>query len=43
MAYARQLGRNDCARVLEQTLAEEKSADQKLTRIAGISVNQHAA
>ncbi|WP_182355990.1 YciE/YciF ferroxidase family protein [Komagataeibacter europaeus] len=43
IAYARQLGRNDCARVLEQTLAEEKSADQKLTRIAGISVNQHAA
>lgn len=43
IAYARQLGRNDCARVLEQTLAEEKSADQKLTRIAGINVNQHAA
>ncbi|MBE7619740.1 ferritin-like domain-containing protein [Gluconacetobacter entanii] len=43
IAYARQLGRSDCASVLEQTLEEEKSADQKLTRIAGMSVNQHAA
>lgn len=43
IAYARQLGRTDCASVLEQTLEEEKSADQKLTRIAGTGVNQHAA
>ncbi|QHC36747.1 ferritin-like domain-containing protein [Komagataeibacter xylinus] len=43
IAYARQLGRTDCAAVLEQTLKEEKSADQKLTDIAGMSVNQHAA
>ncbi|GAN98513.1 ferritin-like domain-containing protein [Komagataeibacter oboediens] len=43
IAYARQLGRPDCATVLQQTLEEEKSADQKLTRIAGAGVNQHAA
>ncbi|GBQ47313.1 ferritin-like domain-containing protein [Komagataeibacter sucrofermentans] len=43
VAYARQLGRADCAAVLERTLEEEKSADQKLTHIAAMSVNQHAA
>lgn len=42
IAYATQLGRPDCAALLQQTLEEEKSADQKLTRIAGKSVNQHA-
>ncbi len=43
IAYARQLGRQDCARVLEETLAEEKAADQKLTRIAESRVNRKAA
>ena len=43
IAYARQLGRADCAAVLEHPLEEEKSADQKLTHIAGMGVNQHAA
>ena len=43
IAYARQLGRKDCARVLEETLAEEKAADQKLTRIAESRVNRKAA
>ena len=42
IAYATQLGRADCATLLKQTLEEEKSADQKLTRIAEKSVNQHA-
>jgi ferritin-like metal-binding protein YciE len=31
--FAKQLGRNDCASVLQQTLEEEKAAD-KLTTIA---------
>lgn len=42
IAYATQLGRTECAALLRQTLEEEKSADQKLTRIAEKSVNQHA-
>ncbi|MGD7070482.1 ferritin-like domain-containing protein [Acetobacter sp. AAB5] len=42
ISYAIQLGRSDCAAILRQTLEEEKSADQKLTRIAEKSVNQHA-
>jgi len=43
IAWARQLGRSDCASVLEQNLAEEKSADEKLTSIAERSVNRKAA
>ena len=43
IAFAKQLGRNDCAQVLEQTLAEEKAADQKLTSIAESRVNRQAA
>lgn len=43
IAYARQLGRNDCASVLEQTLEEEKAADKKLTGIAEGRVNKIAA
>lgn len=42
IAWARQLGRSDCAGVLEQTLAEEKATDQKLTRIAEARVNRVA-
>ncbi|ARW11352.1 YciE/YciF ferroxidase family protein [Acetobacter ascendens] len=42
ISYAIQLGRSDCAAILRQTLEEEKSADQKLTRIAERSMNQHA-
>jgi len=41
-AWARQLGRNDCASVLEQNLNEEKAADQKLTAIAEARVNRVA-
>ena len=43
VALARQLGRNDCASVLEQTLNEEKATDKKLTAIAEGRVNRAAA
>jgi ferritin-like metal-binding protein YciE len=43
IAFARQLGRNDCASVLQQTLEEEKAADKKLTAIADSRVNRIAA
>ena len=39
IAWAKTLGRSDCARVLQETLAEEKAADEKLTSIAESSVN----
>jgi len=42
IAWARQLGRNDCASVLEQNLKEEKAADKKLTEIAEARVNRVA-
>jgi ferritin-like metal-binding protein YciE len=42
IAWAKQLGRADCAGVLEQNLAEEKAADSKLTRIAEAAVNRSA-
>jgi len=43
IAWAKQLGRPDCASVLEQTLREEKAADEKLTTIAEGGINQRAA
>ena len=42
IAWARQLGRNDCATVLQQTLDEEKKTDLKLTQIAEARVNRVA-
>jgi ferritin-like metal-binding protein YciE len=42
IAWARQLGRNDCAQVLQQTLEEEKATDRKLTTIAESRVNRVA-
>jgi ferritin-like metal-binding protein YciE len=42
IAWARQLGRSDCAGVLEPTLNEEKAADKKLTAIADARVNRVA-
>jgi ferritin-like metal-binding protein YciE len=42
IAWARQLGRADCASVLEPTLNEEKAADRKLTAIAEARVNRVA-
>jgi ferritin-like metal-binding protein YciE len=43
IAWARQLGRNDCASVLQKTLDEEKMTDQKLTSLAEGKVNLRAA
>jgi len=43
VAWAKQLGRNDCASVLQQNLDEEKATDQKLTTMAESSVNRQAA
>jgi ferritin-like metal-binding protein YciE len=40
--YAHQLGRDDLARILQQTLDEERDTDQKLTQIAESQVNVHA-
>lgn len=41
--FAQQLGRDDLARILQQTLEEEGAADKKLTSIAESNVNQMAA
>lgn len=41
--WAREMGREDCARLLHQTLEEEKATDAKLTRIAEARINKKAA
>jgi ferritin-like metal-binding protein YciE len=41
-SFALRLGNNQAATLLEQTLGEEKSADEKLTRIAESQVNLRA-
>jgi ferritin-like metal-binding protein YciE len=43
IAWAKQLGRNDCASVLQKNLDEEKAADKKLTDIAETRLNLKAA
>ncbi len=43
IAWAKQLGRPDCASVLQQNLEEEKAADSKLTSLAERNVNVKAA
>ena len=43
IAWAKQLGRNDCAKILEQTLQEEKATDKKLTDMAESKINVMAA
>ena len=43
IAWAKQLGRNDCASVLQKTLDEEKATDRKLTALAESKVNLRAA
>jgi ferritin-like metal-binding protein YciE len=43
IALAKQLGREDCASVLHQTLEEEKATDEKLTVLAKSRVNKQAA
>jgi ferritin-like metal-binding protein YciE len=40
--FAEQLGHHDVAEILQQTLDEEKGADEKLTQIAMQSVNEEA-
>ena len=42
-AWAKQLGRNDCASLLHQTLEEERRTDEKLTALAENRINQKAA
>jgi ferritin-like metal-binding protein YciE len=43
IAWAKQLGRNDAATLLNQTLQEEKATDKKLTEMAESQVNRKAA
>jgi ferritin-like metal-binding protein YciE len=43
VAWAKQLGRADCASLLEQNLKEEKAADAKLSSLAERGINQKAA
>lgn len=43
IAYATQLGRSDCASVLQKNLDEEKAADRALTGVAESRVNKKAA
>ena len=43
IAWAEQLGMNDAAKLLRETLEEEKRTDQKLTELAQARVNKQAA
>jgi ferritin-like metal-binding protein YciE len=43
IAWAKQLGRDDAADLLEATLDQEKQADRLLTEIAETAVNEKAA
>ena len=42
IAWSVEMGRNECAEVLKQTLSEERAADQKLTNIAEQRLNKAA-
>ena len=42
-SWAEQLGRKDAARLLEETLQEEKKTDKLLTELAESTLNQRAA
>ena len=42
-AWAKQLGRPDCAELLQQNLDEEYAADDKLTKLAESGINRQAA
>ncbi|HEY0146141.1 MAG TPA: ferritin-like domain-containing protein [Methylovirgula sp.] len=42
IAWAKQLGRNDCAGVLQKTLDEEKATDKKLNTLAESKINLRA-
>ncbi|MEQ1950270.1 ferritin-like domain-containing protein [Mesorhizobium sp. CN2-181] len=43
IAWAKELGRSDCAAVLAKNLKEEEATDRKLTQMAESSVNLQAA
>jgi ferritin-like metal-binding protein YciE len=43
VAWAKQLGKSDCANLLQQNLDEEKAANSKLTQLAESNVNRQAA
>jgi ferritin-like metal-binding protein YciE len=43
VAFARQLGREECAKLFEETLAEEKETDRKLSALAEGQINRKAA
>ncbi|ACB95902.1 ferritin-like domain-containing protein [Beijerinckia indica] len=42
VTWAKQLGRGDCANLLQQTLEEEKKTDAKLTQLAEAKLNIRA-
>ena len=43
IAWAKQLGRTDCASVLAKNLKEEEATDKKLTDMAESRINLQAA
>ena len=43
ISWAKQLGRDDCAAILQQMLDEEKATDKKLTAMAEGQANRRAA
>jgi ferritin-like metal-binding protein YciE len=43
IAWSQQLGKTDVVKILEQTHAEEKSTDEKLTKLGEGNVNRKAA
>jgi len=43
ISWAKELGRNDCVALLQQTLDEERATDRKLTTMAEGQVNRKAA
>ena len=43
IAWAKELGHDDCAKVLKETLEEEKATDAKLTKLAEERLNRKAA
>lgn len=42
IAWAKELGRDDCAQVLAETLAEERATDETLTQMAETKANARA-
>jgi ferritin-like metal-binding protein YciE len=43
ISWAKELGRNDCVALFQQTLDEERATDRKLTAMAEVQVNRKAA